>query len=67
VPQKIVTDNGPTFGEFQAFARENDIMHIFSAPYKPSSIGLTEKAVQTMKQALRQISGLETTAEKLSI
>jgi len=65
-PQKIL--NGPTFRseEFQVFIRENGIRHIFSTPYQPSSNGLAERAVQTMKQALRQMSGSETIADKLS-
>jgi len=64
----MVTDNGPTFRseELQAFIRENGIRHIFSAPYQPSSNGLAERAVQTMKQALCQMSGTETIADKLS-
>jgi len=65
VPQKIVTDNGRS-EEFQAFIRENGIWHIFSVPYQPSSSGLAERAVQKMKQALRQMSGSETIADKLS-
>ena len=68
VPQKIVTDNGPTFRseQFQAFTKENGIRHIFSAPYQPSSNGLAERAVQTMKQALRQMQGSGTIFDKLS-
>ena len=51
VPQKIVTDNGPTFcsEQFQAFTKESGIRHIFSAPYQPSPKGLAERAVQTIK------------------
>jgi len=57
LPCKIVSDNGPTFTshEFHQFTTENDIQHVFSAPYHPSSNGLAERAVQTFKQALKQM------------
>jgi len=68
VPQKLVTNNGPTFRskEFQAFTRENGIRHIFSAPYQPSSNSLAERVIQTMKQTLHQMQGSGTIADKLS-
>lgn len=59
LPQKIVTDNGPSFtsSEFRAFMSANGIVHIKSAPYHPSTNGLAERAVQTFKQAIPRISG----------
>ena len=59
LPQKIVTDNGPSFtsSTFKSFLAENGIKHICTAPYHPSSNGLEERAVQTFKQSLRQIQG----------
>ena len=59
LPQKIVTDNGPSFtsSTFKAFMERNGIKHICSAPYHPSTNGLVERAVQTFKQSLRQIQG----------
>ena len=59
IPKKIVTDNGPSFAseEFREFTRNNGIKHIFSAPYHPSSNGLAERGVQTVKQGLRQLEG----------
>ena len=59
IPQKLVSDNGPTFtsAEFRTFMARNGIRHITSAPYHPSTNGLTERAVQTFKQALQRISG----------
>jgi len=67
VPQKIVSDNGPTFcsKQFQAFTRENGIRHTSSAPYQPSSNGVAERAVRTMKQSLHQMQGPGTIADKL--
>ena len=70
LPQQIVTDNGPTFTSenFQVFMKQNGIKHTFSAPYHPSSNGLTERAVQTFKQALRQMQHERgSIVEKLSI
>lgn len=57
VPKKIVTDNGPSFAseEFKLFTSANGIKHIFSAPYHPSSNGLAERGVQTVKQGLREV------------
>ena len=45
----IVSDNGPAFvsKQFSTFLSLNGICHIKSAPYYPSSNGLTERAVQT--------------------
>ena len=68
IPHKIVTDNGPTFRseQFQTFMMHNGIKHIFSAPYHPSSNGLAERAVQTVKQGLRQMQGSDPIQGKLS-
>ncbi len=55
IPDQIVSDNGPQFRstEFQDFTRSNGIKHIFSSPYQPSTNGLAERFVQTLKQSLR--------------
>ncbi len=44
IPQKIVSDNGPTFtsDEFKKFMHANGVRHITSAPYHPSTNGLAE-------------------------
>ena len=57
IPQKIVSDNGPSFtsDEFKRFMQANGILHVTSAQYHPSTNGLAERAVQTMKQGLRQM------------
>lgn len=59
VPEQLVSDNGPQFTaeEFQTFLKKNGIRHITSAPYHPSTNGLAERFVQTLKQALRAMTG----------
>ena len=59
LPNKIVTDNGPSFTseEFKFFMEKNGIKHVTSAAYHPSSNGLAERAVQTVKQGLHQVQG----------
>ena len=55
IPQQIVTDNGSQFVSkmFQRFTSSNNIKHIKSSPYHPATNGLSERFVQTLKQALR--------------
>eukprot|EP00731_Ephydatia_muelleri_P006940 Em0003g1188a len=57
LPHKLVTDNGPAFisSEFKTFMDYNGIVHIRSAPYHPSTNGLAERAVQTLKDGLHCI------------
>lgn len=56
VPETIVTDNGPQFvsEEFKSFVKGFGGRHIVSAAYHPSTNGLAERFVQTMKSALRK-------------
>ncbi len=51
LPQLLVSDNGPQLvsEEFEVFMKANEIQHIQSAPYHPSTNGLAERFVQTMK------------------
>lgn len=59
LPDVVVTDNGPTFtGElFQEFVKRNGIRHIRTAPFHPASNGLAKRAVQTLKNGLKKMSG----------
>lgn len=59
LPDMIVTDNGPTFTSevFKEFMVKNGIRHVCSAPYHPASNGLAERAVGTLKEGLKKMSG----------
>ena len=59
LPKTIVTDNGPSFvsAEFERFCRVNGLRHSISAPYHPSTNGLAERAVQTVKQGPKRMQG----------
>ena len=50
-----MSDNGPQFvsAEFEKFMKENGVKHFRSAPYHPSTNGLAERFVQSLKQALK--------------
>ena len=50
-------DNGSVFmsSEFTDFVKRNGIRHVTSSPYHPSSNGLAERAVQTMKDGLKKL------------
>ena len=56
LPEMVVMDKGPGFAseEFEVFLQNNGIKHILSAPYHPSSNGLAERAVQTVKRGLKK-------------
>ena len=59
LPEVLVSDNGPAFvsTEFEEFLQHNGIKHLTSAPYHPASNGLAERAVQTVKEALKKMTG----------
>ncbi|XP_020898619.1 uncharacterized protein K02A2.6, partial [Exaiptasia diaphana] len=67
IPEVLVSDNASIFrGEvFEEFMRKNGIIHVTSAPYHPSSNGLAERAVQTVKAGLKKTPG-DTIRTKLS-
>ena len=54
LPDVIVSDNAPYFvsQEMEAFLKKNGIHHITPAPYNPSSNGLAERGVRTLKEGL---------------
>ena len=56
LPMTLVSDNGPPFqsAEFHSFMIANGIVHRCVPPYHPSSNGLAENMVKTLKQALRK-------------
>ena len=56
LPEVIVSDNGTAFSseEFKAFVQKNGIRHLTSAPYHSASNRLAERAVQTLKSALKK-------------
>ncbi|XP_033096399.1 uncharacterized protein K02A2.6-like [Anneissia japonica] len=58
IPKVLVSDNGPTYtsAQFKEFTVRNGIKHLFSAPFKPSSNGLAERAVQTVKHGLAKMA-----------
>ena len=59
--ETIISDNGSVFKstEFASFVTKNGIQHLTIAPYHPASNGLAERAVQTLKVALRKEGGRE--------
>ncbi len=59
LPDIVVSDNAACFTskEFQDFLTSNGIRHVAGAPFHPSTNGLAEKAVQTVKSGLRKVKG----------
>ena len=59
IPVTLVTDNRSVFTsqEFEYFLTKNGTRHIKTSPYHPVSNGLIERAVQTMKLALKKGAG----------
>ena len=59
LPKSIVSDNGSCFTseEFSKFVKQNGIQHIRTAPYHPASNGLAERAVQIIKNCVKQMVG----------
>ena len=55
LPLVLVTDNGPQFTsqEFAQFASSNGIRHVRVAPHHPSSNGMAERAVGSLKNSLK--------------
>jgi hypothetical protein len=59
LPQTVVSDNDPAFtsSELLEFMQCNGIEHLRSTPYHPSSNGLAERAVQTVKTGVQKLTG----------
>ena len=57
LPETIVSDNVTCFtsAEFKQFVTRNNIQHITSPAYHPSSNGLAERAVQLVKRGLAKL------------
>jgi hypothetical protein len=55
--KQVVTDNGPPFGsyEFKEYCKKKNIELIHTPPYHPASNGIVERAVQSVKKALRKL------------
>ena len=56
LPEFQVSDNGPAFlsEEFQTFMKGNRIHNVKTSPYHSACYGLTELAVQTFKEAMKE-------------
>ena len=56
LPDVIMSDNGAPFvsAEFKEFLAKNGIRHTTTPPYHPKSNGQVERAVQTLKKALKK-------------
>ena len=56
IPDTILSNNGSCFtsDELEHFCKMNDIKHITPSPYHPSSNGLAERAVQTVKEWIKR-------------
>ena len=59
LPEMLVSDNGRAFTskEFQTFTSRNGIRHMKCSAYHPSTNGLAERTVQTLKEALKKTTG----------
>lgn len=53
----LVSDNGTSFvsNEMEQFLKANNIRHVTTAPYHPSTNGLAERMVQTVKDKLKRM------------
>ena len=55
----MVTDGGPSFrGSFKSYLKAFDINHHYSSAYRPSSNGLAECGVRSIKEVLDKVKVL---------
>lgn len=56
LPITLVSDNGRSLvsDEFEEFLSRNNVQHLTSPPYSPSSNGAAENSVKTVKNALKK-------------
>ena len=69
LPDMLVSDNGTGFAstEFGNFMAKNRILHLKTAPRQPSTNGLVERPVRTLKDGMKKLEGAEGTVHtKLS-
>jgi hypothetical protein len=66
LPQILVTDRGTQFTSslFQDFLQMNGVKHKMGAPYNPSTNGIAERLVYTIKQKLKTIQCASNEFEK---
>lgn len=68
-PSVIVSDNGPQLisENFETYLARNGIIHKKSAPYHPQSNGAAERFVQTAKNSIKKMIGMEINPTKKAL
>jgi transposase InsO family protein len=68
LPQCILSDNASYFqsADFTRFCKGNGIRHTASTPYHPRTNGLAERAIQSLKQALKKMDKSEPLWDNIS-
>ena len=58
LPKQLVSDNGVQFTSeiFKKFMKDNGILHLRTAPFKPSTNGLVERLIGTFKSSMRAMT-----------
>ena len=68
IPEVLVSDNGTQFTsvEFEEFMRKNGIQHARVSPYHPSSNGMIERAIKTLKEGLKKCGNTKSSQCQIS-